>query len=307
MDLRQLRQFVVVAEELNFRRAAERLHMTQPPLSASIQRLESSLGVSLIERSRTMVRLTPAGTAFLHEVRHLLGQAQCAVEAAKSAVDGSADVLRIASVESAALELLPSVLQRLRVQFPNARLLVQTDSTQNEILALQAGALDVAIIVPSAHESAQLVIADLKQERFCVAVCKTHPLSARKRVRLSELAEDQFLSLYPFTSSPGYSAAVLRAFQESKVYPRVLPGDSKTFLANLALVGAGGCVALVPRPMRRLRVANVVFIDVACEAGKPLMYPLALARTAKNDRTLVRAFWQAAMSISGSSGSVCQE
>jgi len=298
MDLRQLRQFVVVAEELNFRKAADRLHMTQPPLSASMQRLEEHLGVTLLERSRTKVRLTVAGTAFLQEVRHLLGQAECAVEVARSAVHGAADVLRISSVESAALELLPKVLHGLRLRYPLARLLVHTDSTQNEIAALHEGSLDVAIIVPAASASEQLVIADLKQERFCVAVPATHPLRDRECIRLSELAGEQFLSLYPFSASPGYSAALLRAFQDSNVQPRVHPGESKTFLANLALVGAGGSVALVPRPMRRLQVANVAFLDVVSDAGEPLLYPLAIARAARNDRPLVRAFWELAISAS---------
>ncbi len=303
MDLRQFRQFVVVAEELNFRKAAERLHMTQPPLSASVQRLEESLGVLLFERNRSKVQLTAAGAAFLNEVRHLLDQADFAVQVAKSAVHGSTDILRISAVESAALEVLPKVLQQLRLQFPNARLIVRTDSTQNEIAALQDGSLDVAIIVPSANESDQLVIAELKQERFCIAMATTHPLSTRTRIRLSELAEDQFLSLHPFASGPGYSAALLKAFQDSKVYPRVHPGESRTVLANLALVSAGGRVALVPGPIRRVQIANVVFIDVVSDEEKPLLYPLAVARAIKNDGHLVRAFWEIAKSVCGPAAS----
>ena len=293
MDLRQLKRFVVLAEELNFRRAAGRLHMTQPPLSAAIQRLEEGLGVVLFQRARSKVQLTTAGAAFLREVRHLLAQADMAVEVARSAEQGASDVLRIAAVDSAAFELLPNVLSTFRQDFPEARIVVKTDSSENEVAALRKGSLDVAIIVPSANESGGLVISDLKQERFCLAVGRHHRLSHRKRVKLSELAEDQFVSLYPFASSPGYSAALLQAFHNSRIYPRIHPGGSKA-LANLVLVSIGDSVALMPNPMRNIHVENVSFLDVVSDAGEPLRYTIALARSAVSSSPLVQAFWDIA-------------
>lgn len=293
MDLRQLKQFVVLAEELNFRRAAAKLHMTQPPLSAAIQRLEEGLGVVLLERTRNKVQLSAAGAAFLREVRHLLAQADMAVEVARSAKHGMSDVLRLAAVDSAAFELLPNVLSTFRGEFPGARIVVKTDTSENAVAALRKGSLDVAIIVPSANESGGLVISELKQERFCVAVASGHRLSHRKQVKLSELADDQFVSLYPSASSPGYSAALLQAFHNSGIYPRIHPGAGRA-LANLVLVSIGDSVALIPGPMRKVQVDNVAFLDVVSEAGKPICYTLALARSAADTSPLTTAFWDMA-------------
>jgi DNA-binding transcriptional LysR family regulator len=298
MDLRQLRQFVVLAEELNFRRAAAKLHMTQPPLSAAIQRLEERLEVVLFERARNKVQLTAAGAAFLREARNLLAQADMAVEVARSAERGTSDVLRLAVVDSAAFELLPQVLGAFRQRFPAARIVVKTDTSENAVAALRKGALDVAIIVPSANESGGLVISELRQERFCVAVAKSHRLGGRKQVKLSEFAEDQFVSLYPSSSSPGYSAALLQAFHTSGIYPRINPGAGRT-LANLVLVSIGDSVALTPRPMRRIQLENVTFLDVVSDAGQPLCYTLALARSATNASPLVGALWEIAREAAG--------
>lgn len=289
MDLRQLKQFTVLAEELNFRRAATRLHMTQPPLSAAIQRLEESVGVLLFDRDRSKVRLTAAGTAFLREVRQLLAQAEAAVATARSAEQGVTDALRIAAVDSVAFELLPGILQTFCAAFPSAQISLQMASTENAIAALHKGTLDVAIIVPSANPAGGLTITALTEERFCLAVAAHHRLSHRRTVRLSELADDQFVSLYPFSSGPGYSVALLQAFHDAKIYPRIAPGDSRT-LANLVLVSAGVSVALVPRPVRHLQVAGVTFLDVVSEARKPLRYPLALAKASGNDSPLVKVF-----------------
>lgn len=298
MDLRQLKQFVVLAEELNFRKAAVKLHMTQPPLSATIQRLEENLGVRLFERARNKVQLTNAGMAFLREVRHVLAQADMAVEVARSAEHGWGDVLRVAAVDSAAFELLPKVLRIFRQSFPTARIVFKTDTSENVATALRKDAVDVAVIVPSANESGGLAISALKEERFCVAVSGDHRLSHRKQVKLSELAQDQFVSLYPAASSPGYTAALLQAFHTSGIYPHIHPGGTRA-LANLVTVSMGDCVALIPAPMRQLQVSNVVFLDAVSASGRPLRYTIALARSASNTSPLVKAFWDIAQRMAG--------
>ena len=118
MDFRQIKQFVVLATELNYRKAAERLHMTQPPLSIAIKRLETEIGAELFERDRQGVRLTVAGIAFLDEARRLLDGAESALQAARDAAQGRVGALRICSVPSAALNLLPRILPAFSQRFP---------------------------------------------------------------------------------------------------------------------------------------------------------------------------------------------
>ena len=279
-----MQQFAVLAEELNFRKAAVRLHMTQPPLSAAIRRLEADMGVVLFERSRTRVELTSAGSAFLREVRRLLGQVELAVDVARAAEQGPAGVLRIASVESAALAFLPALLGKFRVAYPDIRLVLSTDSSHNEITALRNGMIDVAVIVPSATEMNGIQVSVVKQERFCLAVSSEHRLAARKTARLSAIAEDPLVALYPFASSPGYSAAILEAFQRAKVYPRVHQAESQIF-SNLVLVAAGVGVAVMPEPMRNIHVPNVTFLKLVSDRGKALVYPIALACRANSTNT----------------------
>jgi len=122
MDLRQLRQFVVLATELNYRKAAERLNMTQPPLSIAIKRLEADLEVRLFERDRLGVRLTTAGGVFLGEAKRLLDGAEAAIKATRDADQGRVGSLRVCAVPSASLELLPALLHRFAARFPSVRL-----------------------------------------------------------------------------------------------------------------------------------------------------------------------------------------
>ncbi len=116
IELRQFRQFVAVAEEMNFRRAAERLHMAQPPLTAAIRRIEAELGVMLIERSNRIERLTAAGGVFLIEARRAIAQSERAIELAKRAGHGLAGTLRVAFVATAAHDLLPGIVRAFRAQ-----------------------------------------------------------------------------------------------------------------------------------------------------------------------------------------------
>lgn len=122
IELRQFRQFIAVAEELSFRRAAERLNMAQPPLTTTIKRIEDEVGTTLIERTNRIGRLTEAGHVFLDEARKTVNQAERAMLAAKRAGAGLTGTLRITFVASAAREILPSILLRFREHYPAVRL-----------------------------------------------------------------------------------------------------------------------------------------------------------------------------------------
>src|SRR5688572_20255363 len=124
MDLRQIRQFTVLAEELNYRRAAQRLHISQPPLSATIRRLEEELGVQLFDRNRHAVALTAAGEVFLDQARRILSQVQHAATLTKNAARGAVGVLRISCVPSALLALLPVTLRRFHEAYPQVQVVV---------------------------------------------------------------------------------------------------------------------------------------------------------------------------------------
>ena len=129
MDLRQLRQFVAVAEERSFRRAAERLHVSQPPLSIAVQKLEADVGVALLDRTRHHVRLTVAGEAFLREAKRTLSHAQLSIDIAQRAAAGKLGTLRLSFVPSAALNVVPGLLRAFRQDYPDVTLVLTSDTT----------------------------------------------------------------------------------------------------------------------------------------------------------------------------------
>src|SRR5690242_9989903 len=143
MELRQLRYFVAVAEELHFRRAAARLHVSQPPLSQQIARLEEELGVQLLTRTRRRVELTPAGEAFLRDARVMLGELDVAVATARRIDTGQAGVLRVNFVGSALLSIVPGIVQRFRRGRPEVELELRERSTVDQLRAVGAGVVDV--------------------------------------------------------------------------------------------------------------------------------------------------------------------
>lgn len=190
MDFRQLRQFVVLATELNYRKAAARLHMTQPPLSVAIKRLETEIGADLFERDRLGVRLTVAGGAFLREAKRLLEGADAALQAARDAAEGRMGALRVCAVPSAALHLLPRMLPEFTQRFPHIRLRLSSGSTVSILAGLQRGELDAAFLVPPASGVPGIAITALRRERLVLAVPAGHRVAGMKQVRLSDLTDE---------------------------------------------------------------------------------------------------------------------
>ncbi|CAN5619365.1 LysR family transcriptional regulator [soil metagenome] len=290
MDLRQLRQFVVLAEELSFRRAAEKLHMSQPPLSVALQRLEESVGVALMDRTRHSVKLTPAGEAFLSEARRLLEQAGHATEIARSVAQGKSGVLRIACVASSALELLPATLRRFRGAYPDVLITLNTETTAGCIAAVRKGLVDIAVIVPAAARMEGLELHGQYRETLSLAVPAEHRLAGRTEAKLSEIADDSIVALYSFADSSGYASALRATFNAAGFVPKVLQ-DASNFATSLSMVSAGIGVAVIPSPMCKLAIDAVRYLDLWSEAGESrLSYPVAFAVSAERAGPVRDAF-----------------
>ncbi|WP_088158433.1 LysR family transcriptional regulator [Achromobacter xylosoxidans] len=297
MDFRQLRQFVVLATELNYRKAAARLHMTQPPLSVAIKRLETEIGADLFERDRLGVRLTVAGGAFLREAKRLLEGADAALQAARDAAEGRMGTLRVCAVPSAALNLLPRVLPEFAQRFPHIHLRLSSGSTVGILAGLQRGELDAAFLVPPASGVPGIAITALQRERLVLAVPSGHRVAGMECARLSDLADETLVAL-AHSDSPGFAGEIVAACQRAGFHPRILQ-ESSHALISLPLIAAGLGVAIVPAALRRIAIDNVAYVDLMDVADAPLTYAMALAAPAESMNPAVRWFIDTAREVLG--------
>ena len=191
-DLRQVRAFLAVAEELHFARAAERLSMTAPAVSRTIQELERAVGVALFERSTRRVRLTAAGEAFAAECQLALGHLQLAANAAKSAAEGASGKLRVGYMDFAINGRLPQILQAFRASAPGVSVDLEYLPTAAQHRALLEGRIDIGFMIGpyEAHRMDNLLI---DHDDFVVLLPKGHPLTSRDTLRLRDLAHEPFV------------------------------------------------------------------------------------------------------------------
>jgi len=210
MELRQLRYFVAVAEELHFRRAAERLHISQPPLSQQIRALEDELGFALLIRTRRRVELTPAGEAFLRDARALLGELDGAVATARRIDAGQTGRLRIGFVGSALLSIVPGTVERFRASRPGVAIELRERSTVDQLRAVSAGVIDVGLVRPPIDDESGLRAEIVLRERTVAALPTAHPLAALARVPLRRLAVEP-LVLFPREQAPGFHDLLIEA------------------------------------------------------------------------------------------------
>jgi DNA-binding transcriptional LysR family regulator len=291
-ELRQLRQFVAVAEELSFRRAAARLHMSQPPLTVAVKSLESAIGRPLLERTRHYVRLTGAGRLFLDESRRILAQAERAVEVARHASSG---VLHLSHLGSVTLGILPRLLESFRDNYPSIELRVTMAGTVRQIELLRRGDVDLGLLRVPIEDARALKVTVLCEEKMAIAVPANHPLANRKSVKIEMLAAEPFIG-YPPPEGPSLEAAFISACQRAGFYPRVVQHASQ-MLTKLSFVSSGLGITLIPGSMRIVRMPNVVYLDI--EEGKtPLGYALALAAQHKADNPAITAFVATASRLS---------
>src|SRR3984885_13887713 len=170
IELRQLRQFIAVAEELRSRRAADRLHMAQPPLTVAIKQIEEEVGTLLIERTNRIERLTPAGLVFLGECRRTVMQAGRAIAAARRAGAGLSGALRVTFVASAAREILPAILRAFREQYPDVELTLTEAMTAQQIARIQANEADGGFVIPPLRDADGLSVDVVARNQMVAAI-----------------------------------------------------------------------------------------------------------------------------------------
>jgi DNA-binding transcriptional LysR family regulator len=284
VELRQLRYFVAVAEELHFRRAAARLHVSQPPLSQQIARLEEELGVSLLARTRRRVELTPAGQAFLRDARVMLAELDVAVATARRIDTGQSGLLRVNFVGSALLSIVPGIVQRFRRGRPEVELELRERSTVDQLRALSAGIVDVGLVRPPVETEQDLRAEVVLRERTVAAIPVGHPLAKLRRVPLKRLATEP-LVLFPRQQAPGFHDLLIGRLAATGGSPQVVQ-YAPEMLTIIGLVAAGIGVSPVPASLAHLGLDGVTYRPLS---GAPDTELLAVYRA--DDRSpLVEAF-----------------
>lgn len=256
MELRHLRYFVAVAEELHFGRAAERLHIAQPPLSQQIKGLEEELGVKLFERTRRKVELTHVGRLFLDEARLTLKQAERAKRIAVEAERGVRGCLRIAFVTSASYSILPIVIRRFRQQNPFIDLELKEMIPCSQLKALEGGEIDAGILRPPVDNKC-MVMDTILEEPLVVALPAGHPRAGQKAVGLKSLEEDAFV-MFPRQHGPGMNDIIMQACHDAGFVPNISyePNEMQTILAYVA---GGLGIALVPQSLSCFHPGAIVY------------------------------------------------
>ncbi|WCM21085.1 LysR substrate-binding domain-containing protein [Paraburkholderia bryophila] len=254
--IRQLWMFLAVAEEKHFGRAAERLNMSQPPLTEQIKVLEQSLKLTLFERSRRGTQLSAAGAAILPAVRQFADQVERLERVVREVAAGQTGVLQVGAITSAMLETVPAVLNALKRDYPNLTVFIREIDSVEAIPALEAGELDVAFVRLDGNVGHGIATLPIAEDRLAVAVPRDHPLAALSRVRLRSLA-DESLVMSSRQISPAYFDFLTAVCQSHGFAPRVLH-EVRSVTSQIAYVGCGQGVALVPSSMRKLASENVV-------------------------------------------------
>jgi DNA-binding transcriptional LysR family regulator len=294
MDLRQLRQLVVLSEAGSFHRAAELLHIAQPPLSVSIRKLEQELGCELFVRHSKGVTPTPACEAVLVEARSALAHADRVRGVARAAAQGLSGSLRIGFVGSAVYTLLPRLVPAFRRSY-EAVDLVFTESTSTEILGgLDQRTLDVGLIRYPVLTTARRELLPLEQHPFVLAVPAGHALAKRQRVRLAALRDEPFIA-HSAQSVPNLHAIFLMLCQEAGFVP-VIAQEAIQVQTLLTLVESGLGIALVPASAARYAGSRVRFIPLG-QREQRIETGIALVQQEDSNGPLVRHFTRIAREL----------
>lgn len=261
MEIRQLRYFVAVAEEMHFKNAAARLHIAQPALSQQIRALEKDLGTALFNRTTRRVEMTAAGEALLPAARHILAEAVAAERLVTQASHGVLGTVRIGFVSSAAIEVVPAMRRYLKDRWPEVEVELREITSTRILTDLRQRNIDVGIVRETVRYPEGISMRALYNEPLVLAVPCDHPLAEREQVRLHELSHETFIT-FREDNPAGLSGRITQLLQEADI--RYTSGqEAVQFVTMVGLVAAQLGVAIVPSAMRHLRLPGVTFLPIA--------------------------------------------
>jgi len=290
LELRHLRYFVAVAEELHFGRAANRLHLAQPPLSQQIRKLEDILGHALFTRTSRAVKLTSAGHIFLDRARRTLQNVQEDLDEARSVGRGEVGFLRVGFIGSSMLTPLPTMLGQYRREFPKVNLQLHESFTSMVMQGLIKGTLDAGFL-RDGDPSDALDIETLFTEPFVAVLPADHPLSRRAVISVANLRDEPFVFFSPTAGKLAYDKPVSLCEQHG-FRPRVVQ-EAPQWLTIMRLVGAGLGVSIAPACVQQLAAPDAVCIPLR---GANVRSNVELACRIHEDRPIVTSFAQIARS-----------
>ncbi len=286
MELRHLRYFVAVAEELHFTRAAERLGIKQPPLSLQIRQLETELGTRLFRRLTRGIELTESGALLLDGARRILDQVERTKAGVQSRARGETGRIHVGFAGATYFQpLVPVIIRSYRERYPGVLLSPQQSNTPLLVAGLQSGEIDVAFVRPPIGDSEGLAVVPLIDEPMLIVVPAAHPLAARAEVPVAALAPEQLI-LFPRAIGPGLYDAIMAACQRAGFSPNL--GQEAPQIASIVyMVAAGFGVSIVPRSIDQIRAEGVQYLPIEGEGPRA---PIGLAYRKADHSTAVRNF-----------------
>jgi len=284
MELRHLRYFVTVAEELHFGRAAARLSIQQPSLSQQIRQLEDELGFPLLYRTKRSVELTDAGKVFLSEAQYILAQVREAKRTAQRAYRGEVGRLVLGYISSSTYDLLPMMLRVYRERFPDVEVALRELTTQEQLRALEEEHIQVGLLrLPISAPMVNVEV--IRREPIVCVLPEEHPLAVYERIAVSLLANEPFV-LQSSQRGGGYYVQLMKLCLASGFSPNVIQEVTEMHTI-VSLVAAGMGVSLVPLSAQNIRSQGVVYRELE---GTATLTEMAVAWPRDSRSAIVQNF-----------------
>lgn len=291
MELRQIKYFITVAEELHFGHAASKLGIAQPALSQQIQQLEQELGGALLNRNKRSVSLTDGGKIFLTEAKVLLAQSLHAQELARQAFSGTIGELILGFVESATWDILPKVILNYRKQYPNVKITLRHLHTVKQINALQQGNIHVGIIgLPISDPN--ICCHKIKEDPFLVALPIDHPLSSMKEIFITDLAKENFVATNR-EAGPAYYDNMVKVCMDAGFSPSIVQ-TANEMVPILSLVSCGMGIALINESAKHLR-NDILYKPL--RGTNQCAYQISLAWKKDNSSSVMKNFLEVVLDL----------
>lgn len=297
MELRQLKYFIRVAEELHFGRAAESLHLSQPALSKQIQALEDSLEIQLFERTKHWVRLTIAGQKFLETAHRILHEVEEGIQVTRQVANGEIGRLRIGFSEATLFSLAPNIVKTYREQYPQVELMLTSGGTEAQVEALRTHQIDVGFVYLPIREPS-LSIHPLFEEVYIAALPASHRLARQEQIALQSLANEPLI-FYPRSLAPILYANFIKCCEQAGFVPNIVQ-EAEFAQTRLGLAAAGVGITFVLSDLQNLNAKGVIYRPLI---GDFLMLKLAVAWRHNESSPVVHECINVLKTIRSASGS----